>query len=149
MEWIVLFVANWIIFLLLVDWKKLKINIGAGLLASSMAIIVDFCNISHGRYSINRPIVSIFDSSLFFVLGPVFIIGTLLAQYHPQKRWLSLLNVVVIFIIYSTTEFILVYRGVIEYIEWHFFDSLIINIGAISVLSWFSIVVLNKWGVRK
>ncbi|WP_432661816.1 hypothetical protein R9X47_14720 [Wukongibacter baidiensis] len=149
MEWIILFVANWIIFLLLVNWKELKTNMWAGLLASSMAIIVDFCNISHGRYTINRPVICILDSSLFFVLGPVFIIGTLLAQYHPKRRLLSVLNVIVIFIIYSSTELILVYRGAVEYLEWHFYDSLIINIGAILIISWFSIVVLNKWGVER
>lgn len=149
MEWIILFVINWVMFLLLIDWKNLKTNVWTGLLASSMAISVDFCNTSQGRYVINRPIISICNSSLFFVLGPVFIIGTLLAQYHPKKRWLSVLNVLVIFILYSLTEFILAYRGTVEYLNWYFYDSLIINIGAISVLSWFSIVVINKWEVKK
>lgn len=149
MEWIILFVANWIIFLLLVDWKELKINIWAGLLAALMAISVDFCNITYKRYLIHRPVISIFKSSLFFVLGPVLVIGTLLAQYHPQKRWLTIVNVIVMFILYSSTELILVYRDAVHYIDWKFFDSLLVNIGAIIVLSWFSIAVLNKWRVGK
>lgn len=149
MEWIILFIINWIVFLLLVDWKEIKSNVWSGVLAILMAVSVDFCNIMHNRYAINRPVVCILGSSLFFLIGPVFVIGTLLAQYHPRKRWLSILNVLVLFLLYSFTELILVQRGAVQYMDWDFFDSLLINVGAIFVLSWFSIVVLNKWRVGK
>ena len=33
MEWVIVFIANWILFFLLVDWKKLKLNIWCGILA--------------------------------------------------------------------------------------------------------------------
>lgn len=149
MEWIIIFLINWIIFLILVDWRELKNNIWAGLLAIIMAIVVDLANTIHGRYVINKHMVDILGSSLFFLLGPVFVIGTLLAQYHPKKRMMAVANVFVLFFLYSAIELILVYRGAVEYLDWHFTDSLAINIGAITVLSWFSIVVLNKWSVEK
>lgn len=149
MEWIILFLANWVIFLLLVDWTKLKTNMWSGLLAIVIAIVVDCCNTINGRYTINDNIIDVLGTSLFFLIGPVFVIGTLLAQYHPQRKRLTILNVIVLFILYSSTELILVLRGAVEYLDWNFYDSLIINIGAISVLSWFSIVVLNKWRVEK
>jgi len=147
MEWVILFLINWIIFLFLVDWKKFKTNIWTGVLAIAMVISIDYSNIIHGRYIIKKLVVNVFGSSLFFLLGPVLIIGTLLAQYHPRKRWLTVLSVIVIFLLYSAIELILVSRGAVEYLDWHFCDSLIVNIGAISILSWFSIVILNKWGV--
>lgn len=149
MEWIILFLANWVVFLLIADWTKLKSNIWSGLLAIVMAVVVDFCNTINGRYIIKDNIIHVLGTSLFFLVGPVFVIGTLLAQYHPRKKWLTILNVIVLFILYSFTEFILVLRGAVEYVTWNFYDSLIINIGAISALSWFSIVVLNKWRVEK
>lgn len=149
MEWIILFVINWIIFLMLVDWRELKTNIWAGLLAIIMAVDVDYYNTVYGRYIINRPIIDIMGSSLFFLLGPVLVIGTLLAQYHPKKRWMTIINAFVLFILYSATELILVYRGTVEYLNWRFRESLTINIGAIIVISWFCIVFLNKWSVEK
>ncbi|WP_073149589.1 hypothetical protein [Paramaledivibacter caminithermalis] len=149
MEWIILFLANWSIFLLLVDWKKLRINIWSGLFAILMVMTVDYCNTLNKRYIINNGIINILGSSLFFLVGPVFVIGTLLAQYHPQKKTITILNVIVLFILYSSVELVLVLRGAVEYLNWHFYDSLIINIGAISLLSWFSMVILNKWRVEK
>lgn len=147
MEWVILFLLNWIIFLFLVNRKELKANIWAGLLAMIMAISVDYSSFIHKRYVIKKAIIHIFGSSVFFLIGPVFVMGTLLAQYHPRKKWLTVLNVIVIFVLYSTTELILVSRGVVEYLNWDFVDSLIVNIGAITILSWFSIVILNKWRV--
>ncbi|SKC85502.1 hypothetical protein [Maledivibacter halophilus] len=149
MEWILLFITNWVIFLLLVDWRKLKINIWSGLLAIIMAITVDFFNTINGRYIIRDSIISILGTSLFFLIGPVFVIGTLLAQYHPRKKSLTILNTIILFILYSSTELILVFRGAVEYLNWNFYDSLIINIGALSTLSWFSIVLLDKWRVEE
>lgn len=149
MEWIILFLINWIVFLLLVDWKGLKINIWSGLFATVMAIFIDYFNSIQGRYIINRPIIDIMGSSLFFLLGPVFVIGTLLAQYHPKKRLMVVANTFVLFTIYSIVELILVNRGAVEYLGWGFIDSLVINLGVMSTLSWFSIVVLNKWSVEK
>lgn len=149
MEWILLFITNWVVFLLLVDWRKLKINIWSGLLAIIMATTVDFFNTINGRYIIRNSIISILGTSLFFLIGPVFVIGTLLAQYHPRKKSLTILNTIILFILYSSTELILVFRGTVEYLNWNFYDSLIINIGALSTLSWFSIVLLDKWRVEE
>ncbi len=144
MEWIILFISNWIIFLLLVDWKEFKINMWAGGAGIVLAVVVDFLNTLQHRYIIKSLVIDVFGSSLFFLLGPVFVVATLMAQYHPAKRWMILLNVFVIALLYSLMELILVYRGVVEYINWQYIDSIMVNIGAIVILSWFSMVVLNK-----
>lgn len=146
MEWVIFFVISWIVFLLLVDWKKLKINIWSGLLAIVFAAAVDFDNIvDHHRYAINNPIIEIKGSSLFFLLGPVFVMAILMTQYHPRKRLMTVLHVFIISGLYSSMEIILLYRGALQYIDWDFHDSLQINLTVIATLSWFSIVVLNKW----
>ncbi|TCO74960.1 hypothetical protein [Marinisporobacter balticus] len=145
MEWIILCILNWVVFLVLADWKELKINMLAGMFAIIMAIITDFYNTAiHHRYMIHNAVISILGSSLFFLIGPVFVIGTLIAQYHPKKRGMTLLNVFVITGLYSLTEYTLVYCGVVEYIDWDYFGSLMVNIGAMTIISWFSIIILNK-----
>lgn len=147
MEWIILFIINWMLFFLLVNWKELKINIWSGVMAVAMAIVVEFLNIAvHGLYVIHHPIINILGSSLFFLLGPVFVTGTLMAQYHPKKRWVTILNVFVIVGLYSLLELTLVFLGAVEYLNWNYFDSVIVNFGAMVALSWFSITVLGKWG---
>ncbi|WP_035571064.1 hypothetical protein, partial [Halonatronum saccharophilum] len=96
MEWIIVFIKSWILLYLLVDLKRLKVNIWCGVLAVALQIAIDTRAISRGWYHINRKGISILGSSLFFTLGPVLVIGILMAQYHPRKRWLRIVNVFVI-----------------------------------------------------
>jgi hypothetical protein len=149
MEWSILFTINWILFFILVDWKTLKKNVFGGLFITVVEIFVDYHYTSLGLYTIHDPIIEFLGSSLFFSLGPVFVIGTLMAQYHPHKRWMIVVNIIVIFILYSIMELILVKRGVVEYINWSYFASLIINIGAMTIQSWFIIIVLGKWREKR
>lgn len=146
MEWIVLFFLNWIVMIVLVDWRKFSTNMFAGFLAIGMALVTDYYNgIIRHRYMIHGPVIDIFGSSLFFLIGPCFVIGTLMAQYYPKKRWMAVVNVLVITGLYSLTELILVQRGVVEYKNWYYFDSLLVNVGAMIIISWFSVTILNKW----
>lgn len=149
MEWPILFIINWIVFVTLVDWKKLKKNIFGGLFIVAVAIFVDYHYTSLGFYIIHDPFIKCLGSSLFFLFGPVFVTGTLMAQYHPCKRLMTIINIIVICTLYSIIELVLVSRGVVEYINWNYFTSLIINIGAITVQSWFIIVVLGKWREKR
>ncbi|MGE5415355.1 MAG: hypothetical protein ACM3UZ_01055 [Acidobacteriota bacterium] len=144
MEWIILFVVSWVLFLVLVDWKQLKTNVWCGLLAMAMQLWIDHQYINHKLYVIHRPVVDIFGSSAFFVTGPVFVIGVLLAQYYPAKRWARIMHLVVITTLFSVQEYFLVKRNALHYINWHQIDSIAANVAAMALLSWFSIVVLKQ-----
>lgn len=149
MEWSVLFVINWVLFFLLVDWKTLKINIWAGFFTAFIQMFVDSQFISHKLYVIHNPVIDILGSSLFFQAGPVFVIGVMFAQYHPVKKWAVILNVPVVSTIFSIEEYLLVKSNALEYTNWHQIDSIGVNIAAIGLLSWFCIVILGKgkdWG---
>jgi hypothetical protein len=147
MGWLIVFIISWILFVLTVDWKRLKINVWCGLLAVVMQLTVDCIGIKYGLYVILNPIISIFNSSAFFTLGPVFTVGTLLAQYHPLKRkWAVIAYVLAITALYSIQELLLLNLGDLKYLKWSIFDSLVVNIGAMLCLSWFSIVILKKRG---
>ena len=144
MEWIILFVISWILFFLLIDLKKLKTNIYCGVLAMAMQIFVDHQFIALKLYDTKDRIINVFGSSLFFVCGPIFVMGTLLAQYHPQKRYLRIIHVIVISALFSIQEILILNRNALVYLNWHQIDSVGINVGAMALLSWFSIVVLKK-----
>lgn len=149
MEWVILFVVSWVLFLILVDWKELKVKIWSGLLAVLLQMSVDTNAIIHQLYRIVNPVLSIWGSSLFFVFGPVFVIATLMTQYHPAKRWMRVLNVFVISMLYSVQEILLLESGALEYLNWHFIDSIVVNVSAMVIISWFIIVVLDKRGEVK
>jgi hypothetical protein len=146
MEWLILFIVSWILFFFLVDYKALKSNIWCGLLAVFLQLVIDTNSIQQGRYSINNSFVSILGSSICFVLGPVIVMATLLAQFHPEKRWIRILNIFAFSALYSLQELLLLLSGSLTYNAWIFFDSLIINTIVMMALSWFSIVVLKKKG---
>ena len=91
-----------------------------------------------------RIIAKIIPSKLYFILGPVFVIGFLLAQTHPQKRWMRICNVLVLASLYSLEELLLLQTGALVYTNWTFWNSTVVNIIAMAFISWFSIVVLKK-----
>ncbi len=67
MEWLILAVISWLLFLLLVDWKSLKTNIWCGLTAVLLQILVDNTGVSHGFYEIRNCKYCIFFSSIFLL----------------------------------------------------------------------------------
>ena len=148
MEWVILFIISWILFFLLVDLKTLKINIFCGLFAMIMQLMIDYEFTTHKFYVVNNNYICVFGSSLFFVLGPVFVIGILLAQYHPTKKWAIIFHCVFLSTVYTLQEYLLLQTNSLHYLNWDIWSSIRINTMAILSLSWFSIVVLKK-GVKK
>ena len=144
MEWVILFAASWALFAALVDLSKLKTNIWCGLLAIFAQLYTDFRATGHKLYGVEKPVAQVLDSSVFFTFGPVLVIGVLLAQYHPRKRWMAAAHVLAVSALYSAQELWLLGRNAVLYTEWSFGESVMINVAVIAVLSWFSIAVLGK-----
>ena len=144
MDWIILFLASWILFLILVDWRDLKTNIWCGVFAIGLQLSIDTHAMNHNTYEIIDPAISILGSSFFFVFGHVFTVGVLIAQFHPSKKWMTIVNILVLTLLYTLQEYFLLLRNSLIYMNWNHYDSLIVNAGAMVILSWFSIVVLNK-----
>jgi len=144
MEWIILFIVSWVLFILLADWKKLKVNIWCGAAAIFCQMAADSMAGHHKLYYIENPVLHILGSSVFFGLGPVFVIATLLAQFHPSRKPLVILNIIILTALYSLQELLLLARHVLVYTNWHFTESLFLNLVVLAALSWFSITVLGK-----
>lgn len=148
MEWVVRFVAIWTIFFFLVDWKELKVNIWCGIFSIALQLSVDTVFIFNGYYNIPNPMISVFGSSLFFILGPVFVVGILISQYQPSKRWAQVLYVILLSLVYDFEEFLLIIRKALIYTNWSLITSIGYNLILMMSLSWFSIVVLKR-GLQK
>jgi hypothetical protein len=144
LEWIILFIVSWVIFILLVKWKELGINVWGGVLAAILQLAVDTNAMNHTLYKVHNGVVDVLGSSLFFVLGPVFVVGTLLAQNHPYSKKKTIVNVLVTSLLYTVQEIALLSRKVLEYVNWNLLDSAVVNTSAMIMLSWFSIVVLDR-----
>lgn len=148
MEWLIRFIAVWIIFVVLIDWKELKVNIWCGLLSVCLQLAVDSFLISNGFYKIQNPIISIWGSSVFFVFGPVVVVSVLISQFMPEKRWARIVNIIALTTIYSCEELLLVLRKALIYTNWHLVYSIAVNAIIMITLSWFSMVVLKRGGTR-
>ncbi|HAN10316.1 MAG TPA: hypothetical protein DCP90_06865 [Clostridiales bacterium] len=144
MEWIIYFIASWILFVLLIDIKKIKINIWGGVLAVLLQLIFDTEAMNHKLYIINNPILELWGSSLFFILGPSFTIGVLIAQYQPENKVMRIANVLALTTLYTLMELLLVLRKAVVYLDWHWHDSIGVNFGIMIIISWFVIVILRK-----
>ncbi|MBC7765598.1 MAG: hypothetical protein H7Y41_03850 [Hyphomonadaceae bacterium] len=144
MEWIILFAMMWILFFTLIDWKAFKVNVWGGLFTVGMQTFVDSQLILHKLYVIHNPMIDILGTSLFFVAGPVFVIGVLFAQFHPVKRWAVAGHLIVITTMFSSMEYLLTKRNALEYINWHQIDSVGVNVAAMGLLSWFCMTILGK-----
>lgn len=143
MEWAILAVISWILFFLLVDWSTIKRNIWCGFGAVLLQILVDNTGISHGLYEIKKCSLCIFHSSSMFTLGPVIVVGTLIAQYYPKTKIMRIINIIVLTVLYTVQEMLLAIRGNVVYTNWHLADSIGVNFLAMVILSWFALEILN------
>ncbi len=144
MEWIILFLVSWILFFALVDWRMLKRNIWCGAVAVALQLLVDTTGINYGFYEIKNSSLNIWGSSVWFILGPVFVIGVLISQYHPSGYKLRIVNVFMLTALYSVQELLLVLTKALVYTNWTYVNSLQVNVSALVLLSWFSIVVVGR-----
>jgi hypothetical protein len=146
MEWLILFIISWLLFFILVDFKKLRIHVWSGLLAAFIQLVFDAKALSTELYRIPGSTLKLWGSPIYFTFGLVFVVGVLFSQYHPQKNQLIIAHVFVITILYTLTEILLVQRGAVIYLSWNILNSLLINSGVILILSWFSIILFHQKG---
>ncbi|WP_026486340.1 hypothetical protein [Caldanaerobius polysaccharolyticus] len=137
MGWIIIFVLSWILFILCADWKKLWPGILGGIYAVIVQIIVDRISISLNLYTAKGYIIDLLGSgSIFFTLGPVFTMGTLLVQNIPDNRWMRLLNIFVWVGFFMLMEWLMLSFGYLEYRHWNQLYSLWVDIVVLMNISW-------------
>lgn len=137
MGWVLAFVLSWILFLICVDWKRLWPNVIGDIWASIIQIMVDKIFIGLNLYAIKESILCISGAgSIFFTLGPVFTMGTLMVQHLPENRWARLLNIFIWVAFFMLFEHVMWVFGYLEYRHWNSLYSFWIDIMALIDISW-------------
>ncbi len=148
MPWVITFIASWILFLILVDWRELKTNVWGGVLALMLATLVDWGGQKLELYTFNSLIIPWFGCSAFYKLGPVFTMGILFCQAVPKSKWLQIIHVLAFSVIFLAVERLIIGIGVAEYLHWHSLASLFINLLALTGLTWFKLEFLQSKGEK-
>lgn len=148
MEWMILFAASWILFILLKGWQKLQWNVWCGIASVAIQIIIDTTAIQKGMYIVDKPAIMLWSSSAFFCFGPVFVISILLSRYQTARPKLVVINVVILTALYSLQEYLLLGRNALVYYNWSLYESVFVNFLVIITLSWISYFILSKGSVR-
>ncbi|MCC7570932.1 hypothetical protein KO465_06340 [Candidatus Micrarchaeota archaeon] len=136
MPWVITFVASWLIFLLLIDKNNLRTMAG-GFTAVFLAALTDYCGVNWFHlYSFNDVVIPWGCCSYFYIFGVIFTMGALFTQFYPRKRWLKIMHVFVLSLLFLSLETLLTEVGVATYINWNAWASLFVNILALSTLGW-------------
>ncbi len=144
MPWVISFILSWILLFLLTDNKNLKKNIMGGVLALSLASLVDYGGQKLELYSFYDIIIPWATCSAFYKFGPIFTMGILFCQYVPNNKWLQAAHILMCSILYILLEMSIISTGVAEYIHWNTFASFFINIVTLGSLTWFTLAFLRK-----
>ena len=146
MPWVISFVVSWILFILLIDKTKLNKNIYSGVVALTLASIVDWGGQKLGLYEFHNLIIPWFGCSWFYKFGPVLSMGILFAQTVPKKKWHQVINIAAFSATFIALEHLIILSNVAEYVNWHILASLLVNMLAFSSLTWFKIAFLQSEG---
>lgn len=137
MGWVIAFILNWILFLICIDWERLWPNIVGGIWAAIIQIMADKIFIGLNLYAVKEGILSIWEAgSIFFTLGPAFVIGTLMVQHLPKNRWVRLLNIFIWVGFFMLFEQVMLAFGYLEHRHWNSLYSFLVDIMALISISW-------------
>lgn len=145
MKWVFCAVISWIVLLLVVDYKRLKVLSFSGFLALIAQLLVDGFAIDEDFYVINDPAIPIFGSSIFFSIGIVFPMGILVAQTTTRMRKWQTLNVIAWVFLFTLFEVLAVYFKMMVHVDWTFSLSVVINVMVMVLITWFTEHFLMPW----
>ncbi len=150
MPWVIIFIYSWIIFFLLVDWKRLKTTVYGGLITTVLGLAVDLAGHKLDLYQFHDNIVGWMGNSLFYAAGLLFTMGVLFFQYLSTDRRLQMANVAVFSLAYLAVEVLIVKAGGASYVHWHYLASFTVDLLVFTALSYIGeIIVFGKSRLKK
>ena len=145
MVWVIVFIASWILFFLLARNNHSKLAYVAGIIAVFFQLLIDVNANYIGLYHIHDSPITFMGSSVFFTLGPVFVMGVLFVQYMPRNKWLQVAHIVIFVSLFMIFEVIVEWIGVLEYVHWNHLGSLSVDINVFMALSWFACIFVHRY----
>lgn len=136
MPWVITAVVSWIIFYFLVDVRYLKSTVLGGIFAVVLGSMVDWGGQHLGLYKFYDVIIPWAGCSIFYKFGPIFTMGVLFLQYLPRKKFLLIINIFVVSLLYLAMEILILQTNAAEYKHWHYLASFMVDLGAFTTLTW-------------
>lgn len=138
MPWVITAIVSWVILYFLVDVTHLKKTIFGGIFTVTIGSVVDWGGQRLDLYKFHDVIIPWAGCSIFYKFGPILVMGILFTQYLPQKRYLQIINIIVMSLLYLSIEAIILQTPAAEYINWHILASFTIDLAAFTSLTWFA-----------
>lgn len=136
MPWVIIFIVSWLIFLFQIDKNNLR-TMASGFAAIFLASATDYGGTKWFHlYKFSDVVIPWGCCSFFYIFGAIFTMGTLFTQFYPKKRWLKIMHVLVLSLLFLSLETLLTKVGVASYLNWNAWASLFVNIFAFSLLGW-------------
>lgn len=135
-KWFLSFVAGWIVFFALVDFKKININIWGGIAALILQLVHDTEGTISNFYHIHDAGLWILKSSFFFTFGLVFTMGVIFSQFIPKNPKLKLLHILIFAAGFLFFELIALKNGMLTYIHYSFSLSVADDVLVTLTLVW-------------
>jgi hypothetical protein len=142
-RWFFSFIIGWMVFFILVDWRKLAKNIWGGIAASGLECWQDTTAKVVGMYHMNNTGISILGISIFFTFGVVFTMGILFLQYIPKSPKLQLIHILVFSFGFIAFESITESYGLMVQTHWNLSGSFFDNIIIMGSLVWLKQYILR------
>ncbi len=136
MPWVITAIVSWILFYFMVDVQQLRRTIFGGIFTVALGSLVDWGGQYLSLYQFNDLIIPWAGCSIFYIFGPVFVIGVLFTQYLPRKGSLQVINILLISLLYLAMEALILQTGAADYLNWHILASFIVDLVAITSLTW-------------
>ena len=143
-HYIVLSVVCWTVFLIFIDYSKIKRNIWLGVIAYIMGVVVDYCSYMSGLYTVYFLNYGGLFPLLISKLITALPAGTLYAQYMPKSNTKQLLSIFILDIGYLLVELYALEVAVLIHFHWHLINSFIYNIFIFSTLAYVNKTFINK-----
>ena len=147
--WMVSAAIGWIIFLLVVDWSRLKYTVWGGLIVVGVQLLVDAAGYQLNLYEI-KALFIYWGSSIFFTLGVVLSVGILFTQTLPDSRLLQGINIVVISLLFYLQEELFLQIGALQYENWNHSFSFGVSLLVFTAFTWLvDALGLNRRGRKE
>jgi hypothetical protein len=148
-KWFLSFAVGWAVFFVLIDWKKLNVNVWVGIIACILQLIHDTESSYHNLYQFYDVGIGLLRTSAFFTFGVVFTIGIIFIQYMPRNTTLKIVHVIVFAVGFLIYEYITVSNGMLKHFQYTYWISLLDNLIILSTLAWtknFVLFIYNTLG---
>ncbi|MTI49802.1 hypothetical protein [Sporosalibacterium faouarense] len=143
MVWLIFAFIVYSAMFLLVPLKKIKRTWFCGLISLIILLIIDNTFINLGAFEYINMKWIIWHIPLFYWLSG-FPAGIILFHFYPKKVFWQLPYIVFMTLIFLAIEFLMIWLGYFEHINWSGINSFVLNICGFIITIWNTQWIMNQ-----